>query len=686
MKKKFLIISILIIFVIGALFFWKSKNGETPYTFAKVQKQDITQTVSVTGTTESDPQIDMQFQTNGKIEKIHVKEGDKIKKGDLIAELENDDLEIKSNASKSNVEYFKALLDKEIAGAKDEDVQIAKIGIDKAQQDLTNSRQELIDLKKLNQEKTAAAELAVSEADIALEKSQSDLEYTTAKKEEDLKDAENKVKNSEIALENSKTSLENTKTSSSQAVTDAYADITPVFSASIVTLKNNLQAVDNILGVDSTTIIDDQKVIYAVKDTSSVHNAKFAYEEAKASLKNLTVKHNAWLGEKKREEVSDLNDEFVKAFESVKSALDKTYYVLESSVSNEQDAGVNTHLKVLKDYISTEIAANNTQYNLLNKAYQAITSSEISEKTNINAAETTVDQKQSDYDNAKSNLALLKINSDNNIKNAKIDLENKKEKLKQAQQKLQESNVNAEKSENELNASIALKEVAVKNAQANFNQIIADPRAVDLRSLQANVSKAQSEAENANYILEQTYLRSPIDGQVVKINKDIGENITSAEVFTVVNSESVLIKANVSETDIGKIKLNDKAIMTFDAFDFNEEFEGTVVQVAPAETVIEGVIYYETKISFENKPNREVKTGMTANLKINTAFKEGVLAVPLRAIKYDKDKTYVLILKDGKEAEREIITGIEGDQYVEVVSGLEEGEEIITFVETEYKL
>jgi HlyD family secretion protein len=106
-------------------------------------------------------------------------------------------------------------------------------------------------------------------------------------------------------------------------------------------------------------------------------------------------------------------------------------------------------------------------------------------------------------------------------------------------------------------------------------------------------------------------------------------------------------------------------------------FKGRIISINPTEKLIEGVVYYQVKISLEELSD-EVKPGMTADLIIKTAFRENVLIIPEDAIQEKDDKTIVEILKDNIVEEKEVEIGLEGsDNMVEVVSGVLEGEKVI---------
>jgi len=134
---------------------------------------------------------------------------------------------------------------------------------------------------------------------------------------------------------------------------------------------------------------------------------------------------------------------------------------------------------------------------------------------------------------------------------------------------------------------------------------------------------------------------------------------------------------NVSETEIAKVKLQDRAEMTLDALGPEEKFEGKIIEIDPAETVVSGVIYYQIKSVFDARDER-IKPGMTVNLDIVTAQKENVLSLPYFVVKQSNGGKYVEVLKNGQRERKTIQTGLEGETMVEITSGLDEGEKVIS--------
>ncbi|MBU1290024.1 efflux RND transporter periplasmic adaptor subunit, partial [Patescibacteria group bacterium] len=145
---------------------------------------------------------------------------------------------------------------------------------------------------------------------------------------------------------------------------------------------------------------------------------------------------------------------------------------------------------------------------------------------------------------------------------------------------------------------------------------------------------------------------------------------------SMINSGRFQIEANISETEIAKVDLGDKVEMTLDALGPAEKFVGEIIKIDPAETIISGVIYYKITSVFDVEDGR-IKSGMTVNLDIQTDKKENVLYLPYYVVKGINGDKFVNLLKDGEVVELIIKTGLEGENRIEIVEGLEEGEEVV---------
>ncbi|MBA7631948.1 Macrolide export protein MacA [subsurface metagenome] len=181
--------------------------------------------------------------------------------------------------------------------------------------------------------------------------------------------------------------------------------------------------------------------------------------------------------------------------------------------------------------------------------------------------------------------------------------------------------------------------------------------------------------------LKDASIIAPFNGTVAKIDGKIGEVISAngKVIISLISPGAFQIRADISEADISKVDIEDSVEIILDAFP-EEKWIGQIVEVEPGETVIEAVVYYRIKILFEEISDK-LKSGMSADVTIQTDKKENVLHVPYRAIVFKDDKKIVRVLKGKKIEEKEVETGLRGSEgEVEIISGLEGGEKVVTYI------
>lgn len=222
--------------------------------------------------------------------------------------------------------------------------------------------------------------------------------------------------------------------------------------------------------------------------------------------------------------------------------------------------------------------------------------------------------------------------------------------------------------------------IAMDLAQARLNLKTAPPRDFEISAAKSNIKRAEATLNRYLSDLADTVIVAPVDGIITEVNFDAGEQASTAKpVISMIGLSNMQIEVDVPESDIIKLAVGDQVEMTLDAFSSDQKFMGTVTFIDPAATNIDGVVYYTTKVSFNEKDDR-IKSGMTADLTISTDKREGVLVVPSRAVIYREDKKYVQTF-NGALHEVEVETGLKGDGgLTEIISGLEEGTEVVTFI------
>lgn len=205
-------------------------------------------------------------------------------------------------------------------------------------------------------------------------------------------------------------------------------------------------------------------------------------------------------------------------------------------------------------------------------------------------------------------------------------------------------------------------------------------------SRNATVIAAQADYQIALKALENASLKAPLNGLISKINYEEGEVLGSASLgnsFGEMITNDFILEAEIPESDISEIKLNQLAEVTFDAFEYDRKFTARVIEIEPASTEIQEVIYYKTKLkiavftSEERSPDLKFKEGMSADIDILVDSKEKSVRL-LDQFIFEKDqKKIVTVMESGELIEKEVKVGLVSDEgYAEILSGLREGEEV----------
>lgn len=193
----------------------------------------------------------------------------------------------------------------------------------------------------------------------------------------------------------------------------------------------------------------------------------------------------------------------------------------------------------------------------------------------------------------------------------------------------------------------------------------------------AQIAQAQASVDSIIAKIENAKIVAPISGTITQFDAKVGQLASpSTPLISIMSSGGYEVDSGVSETDIGKISVGNKVTMTLDAFP-NETFTGSVFYIAPAETNTGGVISYQVKISFDRLDPR-LKSGLTANIDIQTKNKDNVLILPQYAILQNDQGTFVETLENNKIKQNFVKLGIQDQKgNVEVIFGVIEGEQVL---------
>ncbi len=209
----------------------------------------------------------------------------------------------------------------------------------------------------------------------------------------------------------------------------------------------------------------------------------------------------------------------------------------------------------------------------------------------------------------------------------------------------------------------------------------------------ATIGQRNAELDAANVNLGYTRIVAPVDGIVVSRNVTMGQTVAASfqtpTLFLIATDLSKMeVDTNVSESDVGGVRVGDRARFTVEAFP-DRTFEGVVSQVRQAPQTVQNVVTYDVVATVAN-PKLLLMPGMTATVRVITAERANVLRVPDQALRYvpgglsssnaqaNAPPPLIWVLRDGRPTRVTVTTGLDDDNFTEIVKGdLRESDRVI---------
>ena len=218
----------------------------------------------------------------------------------------------------------------------------------------------------------------------------------------------------------------------------------------------------------------------------------------------------------------------------------------------------------------------------------------------------------------------------------------------------------------------------------------------DYEVARRNYEKTQADRVRAAKNLNYAQIYSPIDGIVVSREVEVGQTVVSsmnvANLYVIADLDNMQVVGSVDEADIGQVKIGQHVTFTVDAYP-DDVFDGTVTQVRINPTTTNNVVTYEVIVNTSN-PEHKLLPGMTANLSIYTLELNDVLAVPVKALKFEpqqsaggenapspvpsktKSDNFVWVLRDNKLIQTPVSVGLSNGINMQITSGLKSGDKV----------
>ncbi len=449
----------------------------------------------------------------------------------------------------------------------------------------------------------------------------------------EIKIQQNSVAQAEQGYNNALASLELTKQSTSLSTSQAQKTLDDLLSLNPPSIKREavLNSVQDRLTSAKITLDaenkiltdDDKKYVIGVKNPVSLNNAQSYYSQAVA-------------------------------------LLNTAYNSLSVARQNESDANINVAVSDCLNVLYKILDSANNLYDALQGAVttSAYTQSELDgDKSVASAAVSSMSSGISSIQTAKQNLVDAITNAQNSLDSAKLSATSQ---LNSAENQIKSSHSSWQSAKDQLE----------KLTKPATEQAIASAR--------SQVISAQAALEQAQNNYDNTIITAPFDGQMAIMNVQVGDQVSGSTIIGALITTQKIATLSLNEVDASKIKVGDKVITTFDAVD-GLSITGKVFQIDMLGTVSQGVVNYTVKVSFDTQ-DEQVKPNMSANCEIITTAKTDVVAVPNSAVKTDNSGNYYVQMLDanGSPFNKTVQTGIANESITEIISGLNEGDKVVT--------
>ena len=451
--------------------------------------------------------------------------------------------------------------------------------------------------------------------------------------------------------------------------------------ASIDSLSLSAQAAQYRANVDAAKA--DLEKIIAGSSSEQVTVYQEQYNKARNDLNTLVSKQDNELKTLREKSLNEINNtSFI-----ISVALDKVYNHLlnNNNTANLQVSNLGLLNKIDSDYFEIVAGFNSLKDRINQVNLDKSTEIIVSASNDVTAF---LDDSFKVADAIIINTTYTQTKKDT----IKSDITTQQSSINSSLTSIQAAKSNLINSINSYNSLVLAAENSLSIAQAQLDLTKAGPRSFEIDAAKAKVAQAQAQLNQILANLNDYSIIAPIDGTVTEVNFSLGEQTdVSKPAIKMLSVEQFEVKVDISESDIAKLSVGDAVVISLDAFGSDHLFSGKVAFIDPAQTAISDVIYYKTTVSLEsNSWTEKIKPGMSADVTITTDMKENVIYVSQRGVKIreallgDVPQKYVeVLINDNQIQEKNVETGLRADNgLVEVISGVEDGDKIITFKKT----
>lgn len=261
--------------------------------------------------------------------------------------------------------------------------------------------------------------------------------------------------------------------------------------------------------------------------------------------------------------------------------------------------------------------------------------------------------------------------------NAQIQVQQAQGSYSSAESNVETSRIQYEDLQKSLEQTKKLYDIgAASQNELDDMQSKVDQAKLQLETAEKNLQYTASAAvASANKQLSDTSVKAEISGVVSEMNLSEGSTVGQSAVMTLVDTKDLKVSFSVSEDVINLISVGSKVYVTVDAVS-DAAMEVTVTGVSTAADTATGLYSVEAKLPNQNG---KLKPGMFANVRLVVGKQENVISVPLNTVLEKNGEKYVFVVDENNIAHKTAVeTGLKNDEYIEITSGLQIGDTVVT--------
>ncbi len=619
-RHKIMMIVLVVIILGGG--YWYSTRSQTSstavqYTLAPVQRGMLIVSISESGQAIVSNQLDIRPRASAQLISIDTAEGQKVGTGAILAHLDTTDAD-------------KTVRDAELS------LQTAQLAMEKLKKPAdANTLMQATD--EINQAKRVLSDLQkpADSADILQARN------ALAQAQRDLEQANNA---GDVQTINTTQSTSSLYADGYNAVSSAFLDITAVMSDIESFRRGDTSPVDHISEFRSLLRVN-------------------------TSLDNFMIDYDT---------LTRLYDTTVQAFQATSrsSGQDQIYQILNSSLGltkimaqTLQDAQLTLDAISQRDYADEAIAP----------VIDALIPKIRADVSTMNRDITSLQG------------AIGKI--DDAAQTTPTDVQKNQNTISAAQEKVQERQAALNKLLAGPKASdIATAQERIKEKEAALVKLQQGPDTLDLQNQELTIQQRMNALNDAKVHLSDYVITAPFNGIVGKITSHVGDPVSGSTAFTTLASEQLEAQITLNEIDIASVKLGNQVTLTFDALP-DLSLTGKIIQIDLIGTVSQGVVSYNARVAFDALETA-VRSGMSLQATVITDSSANVLLVPSSAVKTQGTSHYVEVVNQSiidtistsgtsvtttaAPTRKTVVIGKTNDTQSEIVSGVNEGELVVT--------